>query len=192
MVCTAVLVALLVVTTVTDVAWRKIYHWTTYPGILLALLMSGVASWFGVDAINGSDTQVATLGIVPFTDSLSGFLACAGVMLICYVFFAGGVGGGDVKLIAMIGAFLGVTSGLEAMLWTFVLAACMALIVLIWRHGVWTLISRTATTSWLLLRSGGKLRLTEDEREPLKTDLFLSPSALLAVLIVRFQWLDMF
>ncbi|MBP89612.1 MAG: hypothetical protein CMJ64_23360 [Planctomycetaceae bacterium] len=191
MVCTAVLVGLLVVATITDVTWREIHNWTTYSGISVALLMGGTASWYGVDAISGTETQVATFGIVPFTDSLFGLLACAGVMLICYVFFAGGVGGGDVKLIAMIGAFLGVTSGLEAMLWTFVFGACMALIVLIWKHGVWTLITNAATTTWLLLRSGGQFRLTEEEREPLKTDLFLSPSALVAVLIVRLELIDL-
>lgn len=187
MVCTALLVGLLLVTTITDVGWREIHNWTTYPGIIIALLISGIATWLGVDLINGTDSQRATYGIIAFTDSLFGFLSCGVVMLICYVFFPGGVGGGDVKLIAMIGAFLGVMSGLEAMLWTFVLGGCMALIMLVWRYGLMTLVTRSASVMWLILRSGGKLRPTEEEREPMKTDLFLSPSALIAVLIVRFQ-----
>ena len=52
------------------------------------------------------------------------------------------VGGGDVKLIAMLGAFLGLEKGIEAMLWTFVLGGCMALIVLVWRVGPWRLAVR--------------------------------------------------
>ena len=36
-------------------------------------------------------------------------------MLVCYVFFPGGVGGGDVKLIAMMGAFLGLSAGFDGM-----------------------------------------------------------------------------
>ena len=187
MVCTVLLVGLLIVTTVTDVGWREIHNWTTYPGIIIALLISGLATCFGIDVISGTESEVTTYGIVPFTDSLFGFLSCGMLMLICYVFFPGGVGGGDVKLIAMIGAFRGVLSGLATRLWIFVLGGCMALIMLVWRYGIPKLIARTANVMWLVLRSGGKLRLTEKEREPLKTDLFLSPSALLAVLIVRFH-----
>jgi Flp pilus assembly protein protease CpaA len=185
MVCTAMLVALLVVATITDVTWRDIHNWTTYPGIIIALLMSGLATWFGVETIDESAAQVATYGIVPFTDSLLGFLACGGIMLVCYVFFPGGVGGGDVKLLAMIGAFLGLTSGVEAMLWTIVLGACLALIMLVWRYGAFKLFARATMWTWLLLRSGGKLRPTEAEREPLKVDVLLSPCALIAVFIVR-------
>ena len=36
------------------------------------------------------------------------------------------VGGGDVKLIAMLGAFLGPEQGITAMLWTFVWARAPA------------------------------------------------------------------
>lgn len=192
MVCTAVLVGLLIVTTFTDVGWREIHNWTTYPGIIVALLMSGLATWFEVDTINGTDADVVRYGIVPFGDCVLGFLASAAMMLVCYVFFAGEIGGGDVKLIAMIGTFLGVQQGLEALLWTFVIAACLALIVLIWKHGAWALVARSAQTMWLLARSGGKFRLTEEERKPLKSPLFLSPSALVAVLIVRLQLVDRF
>lgn len=121
---TLVLVGLLLVSTFTDIRHRKIYNWTTYPGMIVALLISGIATWMRADVINGPQTQADTLGILTWPDSLFGLLACGAMMIVCYVFFPGGVGGGDVKLIAMIGAYLGVMSGLEAMLWTFVLGGC--------------------------------------------------------------------
>jgi Flp pilus assembly protein protease CpaA len=114
-----------------------------------------------------------------------GLLACGGMMLVCYVFFPGGVGGGDIKLLAMVGAFLGVMAGLEVMLWTFVLAACMALIVLVWRYGLPALIVRSAQFALYKLRLGGAFKLSDQERQPMKTDLFLSPSAMAAFWIVR-------
>ena len=61
-------------------------------------------------------------------------------MIVCFVFFPG-IGGGDVKLMAMVGALLGTYDGLEALLWTFVLAACFGLIVLVWRVGPLTTVS---------------------------------------------------
>jgi prepilin peptidase CpaA len=190
MVSTALLVGLLLVTTFTDIRWHKIYNWTTYPGMLAGLALSGIATLFGVK--NGTESQVATFDIIPFSDSLLGLFSCGAMMLVCYVFFPGGVGGGDVKLIAMIGAFLGVMNGLEAMLWTFVLAGCMALIALVWRYGFVKLVTRSAKVTLITLRLGGRFRLTEEEREPLKTKLFLSPSALLAVMVVRFQLVERF
>ena len=59
-------------------------------------------------------------------DAAWGALGCSGIMLVCYVFFE--LGGGDLKLLTMIGAFLGWQRGLEALLWTFV--DCR-------RHGTW-------------------------------------------------------
>ncbi len=188
---TLVLVGLLLVSACTDVRQHKIYNWTTYPGIIAALAVSGIATWLGVDVISGSPTQVETFGVSNWPDSLFGLLACGAMMIACYVFFPGGVGGGDVKLIAMIGAFLGVMSGLEALLWTFVLGGCAALISLVWRFGFWTLVARSCQVAWYRLRLGSAFELSEQERQPLKTELFLAPSALLSVIIVRFQLVEL-
>src|SRR3989304_5239036 len=79
------------------------------------------------------EARLAGLGWIPISDSLLGLLACGLMMLACFVMFR--VGGGDVKLIAMLGAFLGPQQGITALLWTFVLGACVGLIVLIWRVG---------------------------------------------------------
>jgi hypothetical protein len=160
--------------------------------MIAALLMSGAATLLGIDVINGSQTQVDTLGVISWPDSLFGLLACGAMMIVCYVFFPGGVGGGDVKLIAMIGAYLGVMSGLEAMLWTFVLGGCAALISLVWRFGFWTLSTRVMRVAWYRWKLGSTFELTEKEREPLKTELFLAPSALVGVVIVRFQLVELF
>lgn len=188
---TLVLVGLLLVSTFTDIRHRKIYNWTTYPGMIVALLISGIATWMRADVINGPQTQADTLGILTWPDSLFGLLACGAMMIVCYVFFPGGVGGGDVKLIAMIGAYLGVMSGLEAMLWTFVLGGCAALISLVWRFGFWKLVASSFRAAAYRLRLGSAFELSDAEREPLKTDLFLAPSALLGVVIVRFQIVEL-
>jgi hypothetical protein len=90
----------------------------------------------------------------------------------------------------MIGAFLGASRGLEAMLWTFILGACQALISLIWRYGLIAVLWRAARFAWYGVRLAGRLHLSDEERQPLQTDLFLSPSALLAVLIVQFGLFD--
>jgi prepilin peptidase CpaA len=191
MIMTLVLISLLLVAAFTDIRQHKIYNWTTYPGMIAALVMSSMATWLGIDVINGSQTQVETLGVSNWPDSFFGLLACGAMMVVCYVFFPGGVGGGDVKLIAMIGAYLGVMAGLEAMLWTFILGGCAALISLVWRFGFWTLVTRSVRVAWYRLRLGPTFELSEQEREPLKTELFLAPSALLGVLIVRFQLMEL-
>ena len=160
---TLVLVGFLIVSTFTDIRQHKIYNWTTYPGMIAALAISGVATCLGVDVINGSQSQVDNFGVSNWPDSLFGLLACGAVMIVCYVFFPGGVGGGDVKLIAMIGAFLGVMSGLEAMLWTFVLGGCAALVSLVWRFGFWTLVTRAFQVAWYRLRLGAAFEVNEQE-----------------------------
>ena len=180
MVSTAIVCCLLVVASYTDIRWRKVYNWTTYSGILAALVLNaGVTFW------PGEPNRV--LGFVGMAECFQGLLGCGFLMLVCYVFFPGGVGGGDVKLIAMIGSFLGPYHGLEAMLWTFVLGGATALVVLTWQFGAWQLFLRGGQRVLAFVRVGRFAPWSDDERERLKTDLFLAPSALLSVVIVQFQ-----
>jgi prepilin peptidase CpaA len=190
MVCTAVLLGFLTIATVTDIRQRKVFNWTTYPGIVVAILGSAIATSLGADTVQGSQSDVELLGIVSISDALVGFLACGLAMLVCYVFFPGGVGGGDVKLIAMIGAFLGLYEGLEVMLWTFVLGGCQALITLIWRVGAIELIRRSLKYCWFIVRSGGHASPSTAETKSPAVMMFLSPSTLLSVLIVRLHLLE--
>lgn len=179
---TVVLAGLLLTASITDVRWRRVYNWTTYPGVLLALGANGLASAAGFD-LEGPWNE--RLGLVGLADSLAGGVGCGFVMLVCYVFFAGGVGGGDVKLLAMIGAFLGLRRGFEALLWTFVLGACVAILLVVWRVGLGHLLVTAFQRLANLLRLRVWTPLPDAERERWKTDVFLSPAALAAVVIVQ-------
>jgi prepilin peptidase CpaA len=88
----------------TDLSVGRIYNWNTYTGMLIGLGMSFL-----------SESRI-TPG-----DAFSGWWICGLIMLVCYVLL--NVGGGDVKLIAMLGACLGLEDGLNALLWTCTIAA---------------------------------------------------------------------
>ena len=162
---------------VTDLRWHKIYNWTTYPGILLGILLNaGLAISAGGSIWDG------------LQESLAGFFLCGFILLVCFVLFQ--VGGGDVKLLAMVGAFLGASRGLEVLLWTFVLGAVAGVAILIWRVGCWKLIKSTVRHVGYSLRLGSWLPLDEDERKQLQPPLYLAPAATLAVAIVIFHWAE--
>lgn len=190
MLTTVLLLGLLGVATATDMWRQKIYNWTTYGGILAAFAINAageaLARWAGADPrMLDRWLGFGKLHFIGLAESLFGFLICGFVLLVCFVFFR--VGGGDVKLIAMLGAFLGPEKGIEAMLWTFVLGGCAGLIVLIWRVGPWRLLVRAVRQVLWTLRLRSWAPLSEDERAELQTRLFLAPSAVLATIIVRFS-----
>jgi prepilin peptidase CpaA len=179
---TVVLLGLVLVATATDFRRHKIYNWTTYPGILFALALGAMVDL--LTRCGAADRPVRLLGSVGVKESLIGLLVCGGLMLVCFVVLQ--VGGGDVKLVAMLGAFLGPERGIEAMLWTFVLGAGVALVVLIWRVGPGRLLAHLFRCLLWMLRLGPRVALTADERRRLQPPLFLAPSALAAVVIVVF------
>jgi prepilin peptidase CpaA len=187
MLATVLLLGLVLVAALTDARQHMIYNWNTYPGILGGIGLSALGSFLAAHGIV-DESQLKSLGWIPFEESLFGLLACGLPMLACFVLF--GVSGGDVKLIAMLGAFLGTQEGLAAMLWTFVLGGCLGLIVLIWRVGPWRLFVRLLRQLLWTLRLGFWSPLTPEERAELQQPLFLAPCALAAVLIVRFSLLD--
>ncbi len=184
---TILLLVLLTVAAATDVARHKIYNWTTYPGILAALGWNAAGS--AAVAAGWADSEwLADLGWISLADSLLGFLACGALMLACFVAFR--VGGGDVKLLAMSGAFLGLEQGITALLWTFVLGGSMGLCVLILRVGPWRLLKCTFQQAMWTIRLGGWQPLTDAQRAELQPPLFLAPCALAAAAIVRFELVE--
>jgi len=168
-----VLVVLLLLASVTDVRSHWISNWLTYPGILMGLLLNaGGLGWLGI-------------GWPGLQAALTGFLACGGLMLVAFVFFE--IGGGDVKLVAMIGAFLGLELGIEAVLWTFSLGFVLGVAVIIWQIGVVDLIGAAFQHMKLVVHAKGWVPLTPLERQPLQRGLFLAPSALIAAVIVGYR-----
>lgn len=180
-----ILLLLLVIASITDIRWGRIPNWVTYSGMALALglnAIGGVACRLGWS----KPEWLADCGWIGIGAALWGFLVCGLVMLACYVLFR--IGGGDVKLVAMMGAFLGPERGITAMLWTFVLGASLALIVLVWRIGVLRLVRQVGSHLLWSLRLGRFDPLTPEERAVLQPPLFLAPAALVATVVV---WLEL-
>jgi len=182
-----VLLVLLVASSVTDVLWGRIPNKVTYSGLISGLGLNALGT-FLVQLNWAKSSQLAEMGWVGLDRSLLGFFVCGLVMLACYVFFS--IGGGDVKLIAMMGAFLGPERGITAMLWTFVLGACLGLIVLVWRVGPWQLLTQGGRHLLWSIRLGRWDPLTPEERAQLQPPLFLAPSALIATVIVAFDLVE--
>ena len=166
------LVGLLLAASVTDILRGRISNWITYPGLVAGLL-------FG--AIRLSEAGHLELDTTGLTESLLGIAGCGGIMLTC--FLLSDMGGGDVKLLAAVGAFLGLQHGLTALLWTIVLGGVTGLAILIWQVGAGRILVGTARHLALVARSRGWVPLETTEREPLKRSLFLAPSALAGVLM---------
>jgi len=163
------LLALVAIAAWTDARRHRIYNWTTYPGILLGIICQSLErGWAG------------------FEDAILGFLVCGGVMLFCFVFFPD-LGGGDLKLIAMMGAGLGLFDGILAMLWTFVIGFVAGLAYLIWKEGAVKLARRTLALIREAIVMRGRVSPPRGEESPLNRWLFLGPAALAAVLIVTVE-----
>jgi Flp pilus assembly protein protease CpaA len=152
-----ILFAALLLAAWTDFRRRIIPNWITYPALAASLTIAFVR--FGVD------------GLVA---SLLGAAVCGGMLLVAWL--AGALGGGDVKLAALIGATYGWAGGLYALMWTFTLAAVCMLSMTIWTDG--------ARGVWRALRPQ---RLPDDERTTLMQSarpLHLAPAALIAVILI--------
>jgi len=67
---------------------------------------------------------------VSWLDSLLGILAVGGILLAVIILSGGGMGGGDVKLGAMLGAFLGYKLALLALFLAVIGGGCVALALL--------------------------------------------------------------
>ena len=120
------LVAVTVACAVSDVWKGKIYNVVTYPAIV-----AGVA------------LQLGQHGLAGLESSLGGLAICALPALL--LFLLGGLGGGDVKLLTVVGAVAGWPTAGETLLLTFVFGGLVALGELAW-HG------RLFATLWRALR----------------------------------------
>ena len=170
-----VLLLLCLIAGYTDLRWHKIPNRLTYPATAGAVVMNGVASLI-------SSPVSTEWGLIGWEASLSGAGLCFVVMLAVLLFF--GIGGGDLKLLTMVGAFLGPSQGLEVLLWSAVLGAGVAVALLIWRVGLVKLIYYGLQHLASVLHLGRPLNLTDEEKKQLQAPLYLAPVTAVAVLLV--------
>jgi len=111
----SILVAATLAAALDDSRRKKIANWITYPAFL----------WLVAVSLAYSASGMSWLGSVGFGDMLSGGFCCFVIVLLPYIFGAGG--GGDAKIAAVIGAALGLQYGLIAIGSAFVLAALFAI-----------------------------------------------------------------
>ena len=97
-----------VAATVEDLARRRVSNWTS-----LAALIGGIAC------------QMARHGWIGLPLALAG--AACGFLVFLVFYVLGGMGGGDIKLMAGFGALLGYSKSLEAALWTAGVGGLIAL-----------------------------------------------------------------
>ncbi|MTI82206.1 MAG: prepilin peptidase [Firmicutes bacterium] len=107
-----ILICLLVICLYTDIKYKKIYNLVLLPAAVIALT--------GNLYLNGLEGVLF---------SMKGFLLGLGVLIIPFIF--GGMGAGDVKLMAVIGAFKGPEFVWLAFLATAIAGGILSLIVMI-------------------------------------------------------------
>lgn len=96
-------VSAMIVITLIDFDFQIIPDVITLPGVVIGLLSS---SFLLPDPFS-LQPSVFSLAVVGFKNSLIGFLLGGGLYFLIAVLSKGGMGGGDIKMMAMVGAFMG-------------------------------------------------------------------------------------
>ncbi|WP_156290351.1 A24 family peptidase [Oceanobacillus salinisoli] len=110
------LLLVLAISVVTDLRSRKIYNKVIFPSLLLAFLLHGIFDgWSGL------------------LSSFLGFLTGLGILLIPYLM--GGMGAGDVKLLALVGAIKGASFVFMASIYMALIGGLIGVIILLFRKG---------------------------------------------------------
>ena len=125
------LLSLIVLASYTDLKWGKIFNWYTIPGIFLGF----AANFFEGHLIFQKFWNPLIL------QSLLGFFVGFGVFFLLYL--TGGFGAGDMKLAGAIGAIMGLSFCLEALVYTSLVGAAMGISALIWHGKLWQGIQRS-------------------------------------------------
>lgn len=142
----ALLVALLVPAVVVDLRSRRIPNRLVLSGIALAFIAHATA------LITGSVPLAGPAWWSPLTGLLGGFA------LLMPLYLLRATGAGDVKLMAMVGAFVGAQAVLDATLYTLLAGGLLALVFMLGRGvAAQTLANvRFLLTDWALRLSSGQ------------------------------------
>ncbi|WP_038002461.1 A24 family peptidase [Syntrophorhabdus aromaticivorans] len=108
----ALILIVLIISIIFDVKFRRIPNWLTFPAIGAGIVFNTLAG-----------------GVQGLLAGIAGMIV--GFLLFILFYMLGGMGAGDVKLAAAIGAFLGPRDILWSALLTAIAGGCYAVIVLI-------------------------------------------------------------
>jgi len=158
-------VALTAIAAVYDLRTGHIPNWLTFGSLLTAI---------GAQALLGAlDGGSAGLGYAA-ADAVLGAIVCGAVPAI--VFFRGGMGGGDVKLFAALGALCSARDGLLAESYSFVIALLLAPVSLAYQGKLIRTIANTAALATNAFRHPDARRVAPPE---LSTWFRLAPAIFL-------------
>jgi prepilin peptidase CpaA len=144
-----VVVVATMVASVTDLRQLKVRN-----GLTLPLLASGPVY------------HLASGGMTELNSSLLGAAFGCGILLLPYLL--GGLGGGDVKLMSGVGAWLGMPTTVYVFVFAGLIAAVYSMVILVWRGGLGRVLT-TCQMAFFQLRSIGKHLGPEDRIETVVT-----------------------
>lgn len=133
---TGILATLLVIASISDYRTYQTPNWLTVSGIVFGLIYSI---------------------LVPFSISYGFFWALGGLFIGFFIllplYALGVMGAGDVKLMAMVGAFLGVTDTLYAVLFSFIAGGLAALVFALFNKAMLRMLGNVTSAAQIMLMS---------------------------------------
>jgi prepilin peptidase CpaA len=136
MVSATALIIILVVAVVVDLHSSRIPNWLTFPAMGFAL---AAHTW--LNGVHGTLFSMAGLG--------------AGLGLLLLVYLAGGIGAGDVKLMATVGAFVGAYGALSCAWLAFVVGGVYAISAMCHQWGIAAAGQRLVSAAYGAVLMGG-------------------------------------
>ncbi len=174
---TGLLLLMLVGTaSLTDLAWRKIPNWATYSAVLWGIGLSVYA------AVAASDALTSQLGTPGLAASLGGMGVMLVLMFIVFSFTGGGAG--DVKLVAALGALLGLDRAVDATLYSLLIAGTVVLVWAIWVHGPIKILAAFGRQLGSFLLPGSIAGPSGEHRQMLRAPIRLGPFFAAGTLLV--------
>ena len=131
---------------VQDVRGGRIPNWLTYPAMVGALAVRCAAGWPGLKS------------------GLGGFLLAGGIFF--FLFMLGGMGGGDVKLMAAVGAWAGDLRVVAILIAAAIAGGALAVVYIVSRKQLWLTLLNTGELLRHHMTSGLRPHPVLNVREP--------------------------
>jgi Flp pilus assembly protein protease CpaA len=194
-----VLVCLVLTCGWTDLIYRRIPNWATYPAMLWSLTLNTAASiTFWLEMNRGDEIALNAplppgwdgwlTGTVGLGSSLAGFIACSTVMLLPFKLSRSGAG--DVKLAAAIGATIGFRDGMLVIAATYLVAGLYVLLYAIWTAGLIETVCSVARWCGAILLLGLILPPTPEQKKLLDRKVPLGPFFAIGAAIILTRLLE--